>query len=358
MTIQQNLFDTSSDWLEHSLKHASSVLPEVSAELPNGTRITRRAVGVLELTPALIQPGSEVLILSAGVHGNETAPVEVLNGLLSELLRGEWPLACPTLLILGNPPAMVACERFVDANMNRMFHGAHNKQAYQGLPEATRARQLEMFCQRFATAHSGALSHYDLHTAIRPSLREKFALYPFVAGRKVPENQCSFLLKSQVETLLLQHSTATTFASFSSSQLGAESFTIELGKVQPFGQNDLSRFEGVQNALRARLQGNGLPTTPESTSDGEPSEAGRLMTFEVVHEILNTGKEFQFHVPDDAANFTEYQPGTVIWEDSETCYRVGNVPEAIVFPNRNVPVGQRVCLMIRPVHSPARQQVP
>jgi succinylglutamate desuccinylase len=52
-------------------------------------------------------------------------------------------------------------------------------------------------------------------------------------------------------------------------------------------------------------------------------------------------------VPDDVANFTEYQPGTVIWEDDETRYQVGTAPEAIVFPNRAVPVGQRVGLMIR-----------
>ena len=75
--------------------------------------------------------------------------------------------------------------------------------------------------------------------------------------------------------------------------------------------------------------------------------------FEVVHEILNTGKHFRFHVPDDVANFTEYPAGTVIWEDDSTCYRVGNTPEAIVFPNPEVPVGQRVGLMIRPERSPA-----
>ena len=53
-------------------------------------------------------------------------------------------------------------------------------------------------------------------------------------------------------------------------------------------------------------------------------------------------------MPDDVANFTMYDPGTVIWEDSNTRYTVGDTPEGIVFPNRDVPVGQRVGLMIRP----------
>ena len=189
-------------------------------------------------------------------------------------------------------------------------------------------------------ANPQALYHYDLHTAIRPSHRERFALYPFVEGRTVPVDQRDFLLEAEVETLLLQHKAGTTFSSFSSSLLKAESFTMELGKVRPFGQNDLGRFSGIQDALRRRFRG--LPSpAPQPPFD-------HLTVFEVVHEILNTGKNFRFHIPDDVANFTEYQPGTVIWEDDETSYRVGHSPEAIVFPNPEVPVGHRIGLMIRP----------
>ncbi|AOY90002.1 succinylglutamate desuccinylase [Marinobacter salinus] len=341
MTAHQNLFDNSSDWLDHTLTNASSSLPASATRLTDGASITRSTVGVLELhpSPGRPNPNNEALIVSAGVHGNETAPIEVLNGLVNELLNGDWELACPLLLIMGNPPAMVAGERFLEANMNRLFHGAHNKPEYRELPEAARARQIEALCREFSATHSGKLSHYDLHTAIRPSRREKFALYPFVAGRQVEASQCDFLLEAQVDTLLLQHKAGTTFSSFTSSVLGAESFTVELGKVQPFGQNDLTRFTGIRDALRRRFRGAAAPMPKAPFAD--------MTVFEVVHEILNTGKSFQFHVPDDVANFTEYAPGTVIWEDGATCYRVGDIPEAIVFPNRDVPVGQRVGLMIR-----------
>ncbi|MCG7198482.1 succinylglutamate desuccinylase [Marinobacter pelagius] len=342
MSALNALFDASPDWLAHTLANASSELTPALSRLPDGTEFVRPTVGVLELTPAAIHsnPNLEALIISAGVHGNETAPIEVLNQLVNELFAGEWTLACPLLLILGNPPAMVAGERFIDVNMNRLFAGAHTRDEYRGLPEAGRASELEQLCREFARKHSGlALNHYDLHTAIRPSLREKFALYPFVEGREVPSDQCRFLLEAQVETLLLQHKAGTTFSSFTSSDLGAESFTVELGKVRPFGQNDLSRFAGIRDALRRRFRGEPAP--------GQSFDTRRLTVFEVVHEILNTGKEFHFHIPDDVANFTEYEPGTVIWEDGETCYRVGEAPEAIVFPNREVPVGQRVGLMIR-----------
>jgi len=347
MTVCSDLFADSPDWLSHTLNHASENLTETRTQLSDGTTIVCKALGILELAPPAdrANPNNDALIVSAGVHGNETAPIEVLNGLVSELLNGDWPLACPTLLILGNAPAMVAGERFLDVNMNRLFHGTHQKPEYQGLPEAARACLIETLCHRFADAHSGAqkrtLSHYDLHTAIRPSQREKFALYPFVEGREVPASQCEFLLEADVETLLLQHKAGTTFSSFSSSQLGAESFTVELGKVRPFGQNDLSRFTGIRDALRRRFRGEPAPANSSGTTE-------RLTVFEVVHEVLNTGPHFVFHVPDDVANFTEYAPGTVIWEDDKTVYRVGDKAESIVFPNRDVPVGQRAGLLIRP----------
>ncbi|MDI9244428.1 succinylglutamate desuccinylase [Marinobacter sp. CHS3-4] len=342
MSVRKQLFGKNLDWLGHTTSSTTRVTEEKIVVMEDGTGIQRQDAGLLYLTPpeGRANPNNEALIVSAGVHGNETAPIEVLNGLLEELLDGQWQLACPLLLILGNPLAIDLGERFMDVNLNRLFGGAHRKPEYTGLPEADRARSLEQACEAFATRHPDRLSHYDLHTAIRPSYRERFALYPFIEGREVPREQVEFLLEADVDTLLLQHREGTTFASYSSSTLAAESFTVELGKVQPFGQNDLSRFSGIRDALRRRFRGEAAPATK---TDSQPT------IFEVVHEVLNTGDSFQFHIPDDVANFTEYQPGTVIWEDSAAHYAVGDVPEAIIFPNRHVPVGHRVGLMIRPV---------
>lgn len=344
MNVRELLFGRGRDWLSHTLSTAEHVPSEKVVVLADGTGLQLQDSGLLYLEPPAGRrnPNNESLIVSAGIHGNETAPIEILNSLLNELIDGQWQLACPVLLILGNPPAMDAGERFVDVNLNRLFGGAHGKPEYQGLPEAERAQVLERACEAFAAKHTANLSHYDLHTAIRPSLREKFALYPFVAGRDVPGRQVDFLLEAGVDTLLLQHREGTTFASFSSCMLGAESFTVELGKVRPFGQNDLGRLTEIANALRRLMKGEQPPERGKASRE--------ITTFEVVHEILNTGDSFRFHVPDDVANFTMYDPGTVIWEDGTTCYKVGDTPEGIVFPNPKVPVGQRVGLMIRPHH--------
>lgn len=331
------LFDGEPDWLSHTLAKGADALPNVTVTLDDGTSIQRLATGVLEVMP--VAESDQRLIVSAGIHGNETAPIEVLNTLVSELISGDWTPGLPMLLIFGHPAAMVNGTRFLDFNLNRLFSGAHAKAPYAGTPESARAAYLEDICRQFAEP-ANDLIHYDLHTAIRPSHREKFALYPFVPGRTVPQAQSDFMLEADVPTLLLQHKSGTTFSSFSSTQLNAESFTIELGKVEPFGKNDLGRFKGIEQALRRLFSGQPAPTLSEEQT------ADRAI-FEVVHEIINTGEHFSFHVPDDVANFTAYPPGTLIWEDDKTQYRVGDIPEAIVFPNRDVPVGQRVGLLVR-----------
>ncbi len=342
MSIKKQLFGSNMDWLSHTTSSTTRVTDEKIVVMDDGTGIQLQDAGLLYLTPpeGRANPNGESLIISAGIHGNETAPIEVLNGLVDELIEEKWQLACPVLLILGNPLAIDLGERFMDVNLNRLFSGAHLKPEYANRPEAERARKLEEACKAFAQRHPGGLSHYDLHTAIRPSLREKFALYPFVEGREVPQSQTDFLLEADVKTLLLQHREGTTFAAFSSAELGAESFTVELGKVRPFGQNNPEKFSGIRDALRRRFRGS---PPPESGTSEQPT------LFKVVHEIINTGDDFRFQVPDDVANFTEYNPGTVIWEDGANRYTVGDVPEAIIFPNREVPVGQRVGLMVRPV---------
>lgn len=343
-SVSEQLFGSNLDWLSHTTSATTRITDEKVVVMADGTGIQLQDAGLLYLTPPEQRPNpnAESLIISAGIHGNETAPIEVLNSLVNELIEGQWPLACPVLLILGNPLAIDLGERFMEVNLNRLFSGAHGRPEYASLREADRARKLEQACRAFATRHPTGLSHYDLHTAIRPSRREKFALYPFVEGRQLPKLQTDFLLEAEVATLLLQHREATTFAAFSSAQLGAESFTIELGRVRPFGENDLSKLAGIRNALRRRFKGEAPPKQSASTM-ASPA------LFEVVHEIINTGDDFRFHIPDDVANFTEYDTGTLIWEDADTRYTVADGPEAIVFPNPQVPVGQRVGLMVRPV---------
>lgn len=118
--------------------------------------------GLLEITPR--QDYQQAVVVSAGIHGNETAPIELLNQLAKDLLTGVRPLAVRLLVVLGNPAAMRAGQRYLHSDMNRMFGGRHRDFEHSG--ETARAQQLEQIIAAFFDAEKAARFHYDLHTAI------------------------------------------------------------------------------------------------------------------------------------------------------------------------------------------------
>lgn len=298
------------------------------------------AEGVVELTPARPQERIGDIVLSAGVHGDETAPIEVLDRILCDIDRGALPLAARVLVIFGNPDAMRVHRRYLDYDMNRLFSGKHTE--YSDHAEGRRARLLERLVGEFfenspPAARPLRREHYDLHTAIRRSLFERFALLPFQGERPFSPAIIRWLAASGVDALMLHSKPSETFSSFCGS-FGADSCTLELGKVRPFGQNDLSRFAGIDRGLRELLSG--------VASDLNRADAAPIRVFRVADEIIKRSEQFELLVDDDIPNFTAFPRGTLLARDGGYEYVVRHDMERIVFPNRNVKPGLRAGLMV------------
>lgn len=291
--------------------------------------------GLLALEPhaPAAAPRASVLV-SAGVHGDETAPIELLSRLVRDLAAGALPLACRLLVVLGNVPAMRAGERYLDDDLNRLFSGRHAQVPTSR--EAPRAAQLEAVARAFfaAAPAGGARWHVDMHTAIRASVFEQFALLPHT-GAPPSRAMVEWLGDARIAAVLLHTAKGNTYSHFTAEQCGALACTLELGKVRPFGQNDLTRFDGADRAVRRLVSG-----TPRD------ADAPLPRVFTVIDQITKQSDALELFVAADVANFTAFARGTVLAQDGDYRYTVRHDEERIVFPNPAVKPGLRAGLLV------------
>lgn len=210
--------------------------------------------GVLELSP--LQGYRQAVVLSAGIHGNETAPIELLDRLVNEIFAGVRPLAVRLLVVLGNPPAMRTNQRYLASDMNRMFGGRY--QQFEPSGETARAQQLEQAVSSFFAGEQATRFHYDLHTAIRGSLLPRFGILPY-QPQSYSSEMLALLDAAELDALVVHQTAGGTFSNFSSEHAQAASCTLELGKARPFGSNDLQQFSAINKALQALVCGQSLP---------------------------------------------------------------------------------------------------
>lgn len=344
--MSQNLVQqltANGDFLALTQQHPES-LPTFDFTLTDNTAVSVWDSGVICFEPTVLT--HKDIVLSCGVHGNETAPIEICAELVQDLLLGKLVLRHRLLVLFGNPPAINAGKREIHENLNRLFSGHHSQGDGLNNAERKRANALEQYVSRFY--NTSRVTNmvprnrylYDLHTAIRGSRFEKFAVYPFLHGKPWQKAQFEFLRACDVTTVLLMQTPASTFSYYASNTHGADAFTIELGKVQPFGHNDMRRFAQARAALRQLVS--------EAEVSTEPFVEADFQLYQVYRAINKQTDAFTLNFADDVQNFTTYPVGTLLATDADIEYRVERDGEALIFPNAKVAIGQRAMLMVVP----------
>lgn len=287
--------------------------------------------GILRLRMHEEQPGRTRLLLSAGIHGDETAPLEMLADLLWKLAESPCDLMVNLMVVVGNIDAIRQGKRFIDADLNRMFRAERGD--LQTATESQRADEIMRATADFFRGEDGEKWHLDLHTAIRPSLYPTFAVVPDTGHRR--QQLLGWLAHAGIGAAILSPPSAGTFSAYTATHFGATSATVELGQVGELGRNDLGQFASSHAALDRFLR-NGAP------------QVGSAMphVFRVVQELVKRSDAFRIAFDTDTKNFTPMPPGALIAEDGDTVYRVGPETEYVVFPNPDVRVGLRAGLMV------------
>ncbi|MDL2355303.1 MAG: succinylglutamate desuccinylase [Pseudomonadota bacterium] len=290
------------------------------------------AAGIVTITSAARRACASVLV-SVGVHGDETGPIEVLAQVLDALSQQPCALAVELMVCVGNIDAIAAGKRFIDADLNRMFRVQRG--ALAAAAEAARADAMIAATAAFFAGAGPQRWHLDLHTAIRPSVYPTFAVVPDLVAAQPKAALVGWLGQAAIGAIIMNPQSAGTYSYYSAEHHGAAASTVELGRVGTLGQNDLSLFADVERALDGLLRG----TAPAP---------GRVQphVFQVAQEIIKLSDDFSMAFGSDTHNFTALPAGAVLATDGATVYRVGAAEELVVFPNPAVRVGLRAALMV------------
>jgi succinylglutamate desuccinylase len=302
-----------------------------------GYHVRLPASGMIQITSAL-PPASQVsLLVSVGIHGDETGPIEMLAQLLDQLAAAPQTLGVNLMVAVGNLAAIAQGKRFVEADLNRLFRAERGELA--AVVEAARADALMRASAAFFAQPAAARWHLDLHTAIRPSHYPTFAIVPDVIAVRGKQALTAWLGEAGIGAVIVNPTSAGTYSSWSASQFGAFSSTVELGQVGVLGQNDLNLLARPQVALGRLLRcGQPLPLAP----------AELPQIFRVAQEIIKLSPAFSMVFDRATQNFTALPAGAVIARDGATVYSVRHAQEYVVFPNPDVRIGQRAGLMVVP----------
>jgi succinylglutamate desuccinylase len=290
------------------------------------------AKGVLTVKHAQADAARASVLLSVGVHGDETGPIEMVAHLVDALSRAPRELKVDLMLCVGSIDAIAVGKRFIDADLNRMFRLERGDLA--GTFEAGRADTLIAATRAFFDGAGPRRWHLDLHTAIRASRYPKFAIVPELIEEGARNGLIEWLGQGGIEAVIMNPKSAGTYSYWTAEQHGAAASTVELGRIGTLGQNDLSQFAAMSAALHALLR-------------GAPAPIGQApLVFNTAQSIMKLSDAFRMNFGRDTENFTPLKKGDVIATDGDTVYTVQHDEEFVVFPNPDVRVGLRAGIMV------------
>ncbi|MCZ4373476.1 succinylglutamate desuccinylase [Vibrio diazotrophicus] len=299
---------------------------------PAGVTLKLLQRGILEVVPAKHDDDTKNIVISCGIHGDETAPMELIDKLVNDILSGFQTVNERCLFIIANPEATKLHKRSLDEDLNHLF----DEKAHEESKELAIADNLKLVIKDFyAESDVKSRWHLDLHCAFRDSKHYSFAVSPKSRHPVRSKELLDFVENGHIDAVMFSNAPASTFSWYSAEIYAAQAMMIELGRVAEIGSNDLQCLTAFDLSLRDLVS--------RSQSEHLPRKA---TMYRVSRTIVRIHDDFDFLFDDNISNFTSFMHGEVFGHDGDKPLMAKNEEEAIVFPNRHAAVGERAALMV------------
>ena len=331
------------NYLNALLNEPETALKPVSYVCQPKTRyqveIKQHSAGILELIPATLAKHS--LILSCAVHGDETAPIEVLDKILADIVTGKILLNTHLVIVFANIAAIKQNKRYVDTNLNRLFTtDLLNKPTQVDNYEEHRAGQI---CACLAAIYSAGRypfrTHLDLHCSIKASIHPIFAVKPVKligSSRVVYRTPIVY----PVDAMIHSRQVSTTLSFYTTNVLTCASATLELGKSNKLFCNESAHLIAIYTYLVEALT-----TSLYKASFCIKTERH----FVVAEEIVKKTSYFHFTSTQSFVNFQPIEQNQRIAQLSAAESFISPGKRLMCFANQNVEIGHRAALLLKQI---------
>lgn len=319
--------------------------PQQTLTLESGLVLRLYHRGMLSITPAKhSSTNRSATVLSAGIYGDETGPIELMDALITRILKGQVQISHPCLFIFANPDAALKKVRFIEHNLNQMFE--MTRMPARGVESAIAAKMKDVVALFFERSDPHYRWHLDLHHSQRPSQYPIFAIRPFTRHQSAEVDLAlmGFSQVADIQAFLVCQHPDFTFSWYTSEYFQAKSLAIELGQGQTLGQNHLALFAGFVKGMEDLL-------TRDLTQVFIAKPHARMAVYQVIQEIRKHSSDLSFIAKQALINF---EP---LYLNQEYAIQ-GGVPmicesgrHALVFANQQVEIGQRAALLVEKVHT-------
>ncbi|AIT08841.1 hypothetical protein LO80_01840 [Candidatus Francisella endociliophora] len=304
--------------------------PKIS-KLENGNLIKYYSDGIVAIFPA-IKTSQKAMIVSAGIHGDETGAVELVYKLFNSLLNGTV-ISRPLMIILGNLDAIKQGTRQVETNLNRCFDD--DELSLNSSMEHKRALDIitaiDEFKEELDAKDISIEMLLDLHSYVYPDYfsqyhddKTQFAIC--VKEQPYSLNHEQILSACNLGKVITDIDMKGTLVSFIVKRYPyITSMVFELGHAHKLGKNNPLDLKNIADYIYAQVS--------ETYNKNKQINPQQIERYKFCPPVIKNNETFELNSNICLRNFTKYEKGTVLaYENGEVIYRMPSNNHTVLFP--------------------------